>query len=248
MASAEWRLLGWMEKNNLPYDLYSETLFHFDRVPLDKYSTLLISTHPEYWSVHMYDTLKDWVWNKGGRLIYLGGNGLNCEAEFLDEHRIVYQNTNWDHNNPPKGKDGLAIESRFANRHESEAHLLGVVFTFAGIMTAAPYQVIDPAHWCYEGTKLRKGDQFGHNSQHQRVPGGASGHETDKISPQFSPKNTRLLAKGMNADEGGADMVHYTTPSGGEVFSVGSITWPSCVLVDEPVSQITANVIRRFTQ
>src|SRR5690606_949871 len=113
--------------------------------------------------------------------------------------------------NPPKDKDGNEIESRFANRYESEANLLGVVFTFAGIMTAAPYKVIDPSHWCYEGTKLKKGDTFGHNSQHQGVPGGASGHETDKNSPRFSPKTTKLLAKGMNADNGGADMVHYTT-------------------------------------
>jgi hypothetical protein len=56
----------------------------------------------------------------------------------------------------------------------------------------------------------------------------------------------RLLAKGLNPGEGGAHIVHFDTPSGGQVFSVGSITWPSCVLVDEPVSQITANVIRRF--
>jgi hypothetical protein len=30
------------------------------------------------------------------------------------------------------------------------------------------------------------------------------------------------------------------------VFSAGSITWPSCVLVDEAVSKITRNVIERF--
>ena len=248
MASAEWRLLGWMERNNIPYDFYSETLFHFDKVPLESYNTLLISTHPEYWSRHMYDTLKDWIWNKGGKLIYLGGNGLNCEVEFLDDHHIVYQNTNFDHHAPPKDAAGNKFESRFHNRYESEANLLGVVFTFPGIMTAAPYQVIDPSNWCFEGTGLKKGAQFGHNSQHQRVPGGASGHETDKISPRFSPRTTKLLAQGLNADKGGADMIHYTTPSGGEVFSVGSITWPACVLVDEPVSKITANVIRRFTE
>ena len=41
-------------------------------------------------------------------------------------------------------------------------------------------------------------------------------------------------------------MIYYDTASGGEVFSVGSIAWPSCVLVDDAVSKITANVIRRF--
>jgi hypothetical protein len=245
LAAAEWRLFGWLERNGFDYDLYGETQFQLDQFKLDDYKLLIISTHPEYWSKKMYDTLKRWVFERGGRFMYLGGNGLNCEVEFLDPHRIVYQNTKWSHTEPQRAKDGSMIESRFHARHESEANLLGVVFTNAGIMTGAPYRVIDPTHWCFEGTGLKKGDVFGTKSMHMRVPGGASGHETDKISPS-SPKNVRLLAKGLNAGEGGADIVHFDTPGGGQVFSVGSITWPSCLLVDEAVARITANVIRRF--
>jgi hypothetical protein len=55
-----------------------------------------------------------------------------------------------------------------------------------------------------------------------------------------------LLAKGTNPDEGGSEMVYYETPSGGAVFSVGSITYPSSLLVDPNVSRVTANVINRF--
>ena len=33
---------------------------------------------------------------------------------------------------------------------ESEANLLGVVCTEAGIMTAAPYRVIDAEHWIFK--------------------------------------------------------------------------------------------------
>jgi hypothetical protein len=78
-----------------------------------------------------------------------------------------------------------------------------------------------------------------------RCPGGASGHETDKISPS-SPKNTRLLAKGLNIDDGGAEMVLHEPAGGGAVFSVGSITWTCSVLVDRAVSRITANALNRF--
>jgi len=247
LAAAEWRLLGWMERQGFAYDYYGETQFHFDQVPLDEYRVLMISTHPEYWSKEMYSRLKSWVFDRGGRLIYLGGNGLNCEVEFLDEHRIVYQNTKWSHSEPQRDAEGREYESRFAKRQESEANLLGVVFSFSGIMTGAPYRVIDADHWCFEGTGLTDGDTFGERSLHQRIPGGASGHETDKVSPQ-SPANVRVLAKGQNPDEGGAEIVHFDTPSGGEVFSVGSITWPACILVDDAVSTITANVIRRFSQ
>ena len=112
-------------------------------------------------------------------------------------------------------------------------------------MTAAPYRVVDASHWVFEGTGLANGDLFGERSQHERVPGGASGHETDKITAN-SPAGTKLLAKGVNPDEGGAEMVTFETGSGGAVFSVGSIVWPASLLVDEGVSDITRNVLRRF--
>ncbi len=88
------------------------------------------------------------------------------------------------------------------------------------------------SHWAFEGTDLEDGDLFGQSSLHMRCPGGASGHETDKISPS-SPKNVVRLAKGTNIDEGGAELVYYETPGGGAVFSAGSIAWPSAILVDD---------------
>ena len=56
----------------------------------------------------------------------------------------------------------------------------------------------------------------------------------------------KLLAKGLNPDNGGGEVAFYDTPSGGAVFSVGSIAWPSSILVDDGVSRITANVLRKF--
>ena len=112
-------------------------------------------------------------------------------------------------------------------------------------MTAAPYRVIDANHWVFDGTGLREGSIFGQTSLHERVPGGASGHETDKLS-KSSPPGTRLLAEGLNPSGGGAAMSIHDTASGGSVFSAGSINWVSSVLVDDAVSQITGNVLRRF--
>lgn len=240
IAPAEWRLLGWLEREGFPYDFYGETHFHFGQFPLDEYRVLIISTHPEYWSREMYYSLKAWVHERGGRLLYLGGNGLNCEVRFLDDATIVIENGN----ERERVKQGTT-ESRFHPRAESEANLLGVVFTYDGIMTSAPYKVVDADHWVFAGTGLKNGDTFGEKSLHRRCPGGASGHETDKIS-LHSPKNVHLLAEGLNPENGGAHMVVYETPTGGQVFSVGSITWPSSILVDEAVSRITANVLRRF--
>jgi len=240
IAPAEWRLLGWLEREGIAHDVYAETQFHFGTLNLNNYRLLIISTHPEYWSSQMYNKLKSWVFERGGRLMYLGGNGLNCDVEFLDEQTCIYRNED-----NRRLSAGSGYESRFHLRHESEANLLGVVYDDRGIMTAAPYEVVDESHWVFEGTGLRNGNRFGERCQHQRIPGGASGHETDKMSPS-SPANTKLLARGLNPGNGGAHMVIHEPSGGGAVFSTGSITWPSSLFVDEQVSKITANVVRRM--
>ena len=250
MAPAEWRMLGWLEREGFDYDYYSEGQLHEGKLDLDAYKILIISIHPEYWSRQMYQSVKDWVFNRGGKLMYLGGNGLNCEVEFLDQDRLrfkTYLSPSVDGAlgmPDPKNPD-IYCESRMHRTLESEANLLGVVCTHTGIMTAAPYKVIDPDHWVFAGTGLKKGDLFGEKSLQERINGGASGHETDKMSPH-SPPGTELIAKGINRDDGGAEIVHFETASRGAVFSVGSITYIPCILVDDVISRMTSNVITRF--
>ncbi|MCI0703369.1 MAG: carboxypeptidase regulatory-like domain-containing protein, partial [Planctomycetia bacterium] len=241
LAPAEWRLLGWLERHGFAYDYFAETQLDDGTLDLSRYRVLVLSVHPEYWTRRMYERVKRWVFNEGGRLVYLGGNGLNCEVELLPDHSMIC------HNGKLRGLsiEGLGgHESRYAMRHESEANLLGVVFTPAGAMTGAPYRVLDASHWAFERTGLKTGDTFGEKSLHMRCPGGASGHETDKLSPS-SPKNAKVIARGLNPDTGGAEIVTFDTPSGGAVFSVGSINFVASLVVDEFVSRITENVLRR---
>jgi N,N-dimethylformamidase len=244
LAPAEWRLVGWLERENVPFDYYAETHLDDGTLDLSAYRVLVLAVHPEYWTRRMYDRVKRWVFAEGGRLLYLGGNGLNCEVELAADGGMVCHNGSitslW-----AAGMGGK--ESRFAVRHESEANLLGVVFTPAGAMTGAPYRVLDGSHWAFAGTGLKDGDTFGAQCLHRRCPGGASGHETDKLSPS-SPANAHRLATGLNPDAGGADMVVFDTPSGGAVFSAGSINYVASLPVDGHVSRVTANVLRRFLE
>ena len=234
LAPAEWRTLAWFEQEGFPYDLYADYQLHDGTLDLDAYRLLVLNVHPEYWSADMYRTAKTWVFERGGRLLYLGGNGLNCEVEFLSPDSMRCLNR-WDRQ----------YESRLHTRLESEANLLGVVYSDSGAMTVAPYEVLEPDHWAFAGTGLRRGDQFGQHTLHERYGDGASGHETDKLSPS-SPPHALLLARGLNPDQGGAHMVYFTTASGGQVFSVGSITYPTALLCDPLVSQITANAVRHL--
>src|SRR6185312_8482778 len=102
---------------------------HAGQLDLDAYQILILSVHPEYWSRTMYGTVKTWVRQRGGRLIYLGGNGLNCEVEFLNEATLRCKTQllsasgslgMFDLSNPE-----IWYESRFHRTVESEANLLG---------------------------------------------------------------------------------------------------------------------------
>jgi len=248
-AAAEWRMLGWLETAGYNYDLYAENQLHDGSVPLDDYRALLIHTHPEYWSYEMYRRVRDWVYERGGHLLYLGGNGIDCEVEVIDEARMRYLNLDDGVEREKNHVDVTAdaFESRFhLSTGESGGELLGEVLSDTGIMTAAPYEVLDGSHWVFNGTDLQNGDTFGEANLQERCHGGASGHETDKLS-WFAHEETRLLAKGTNPDDGGAEMLYYETDSGGAVFSVGSITYPASLPVDDDISTITANVIDEMT-
>jgi len=245
LAPTEWRLLGWMEREGYGYDIYSDHQLHTGELDLDAYKVLVASVHPEYWSRAMYEKVKDWVFRRGGRLMYLGGNGLNCEVEFTDGATMRVKGLDKGGIASGEGGEPTNFESRMHRVLESEANLVGVVFTGSGAMTGAPYRVVDASHWTFAGTGVQNGDIFGEASLHERCPGGASGHETDKRSPS-SPANMLLLAKGLNRDDGGAEIVYHEPGGGGAVFSVGSITWAASILLDDVVSRMTANVIERF--
>ncbi|HZT32589.1 MAG TPA: N,N-dimethylformamidase beta subunit family domain-containing protein [Bryobacteraceae bacterium] len=247
-APGEWRLLGWLEREGFDYDLYAEAQLHDGTLNLDAYGVVMLSIHPEYWTREMYLTLKRWVFERGGRLMYLAGNGLNCEVT-LNQHGQMRCLTHLNSLHGELGghsEDGtIEYESRMHRTLESEANLLGVACSETGIMTAAPYRVLDASHWIFEGTGLQNGDLFGEQTLHERVPGGASGHETDKRTAS-SPANTLLLAKGTNPNEGGSEIVVHEPGGGGAVFSVGSITWVPALFPDPHVSRITRNVLTRF--
>ena len=243
VAAGEWRLLGWLEKSKYEYDLYSENQFDDGSLDLSDYQVLILSTHPEYWTIKMYETLKDWVINQGGQLLYLGGNGINCSVDLHADSMTVHNMdlSDWLTKRAYSG-EGALIPSRFGLRHEVESSLLGVVMSFAGMGTGAAYEVFEASHPFFKGTKLQNGEPFGFESLVARCPGGASGHETDKRDSN-TPPTALLLARGLNGEGAGAEMVTYTTESGGMVFSAGSVNWTASLPVDHHISMITKNVL-----
>ncbi|MEX1232369.1 MAG: N,N-dimethylformamidase beta subunit family domain-containing protein [Planctomycetaceae bacterium] len=227
-APGEWRLLGWLDREQYAYDIYPDVDFHFDRIPLDRYKVVILNTHPEYWSPEMYFRMKEWVYEKGGKLMNMSGCGLLAEVEFIDDHTMLCRR-----------------EEVWELRKEPPATLFGVEYTHSGFNSGAPFRVVNADHWAYEGTGLKNGDLFGFRNQIERVSRGASSLELDKIT-ENSPKNLEHLARGTNNGDQGADAAMFSTPSGGMVFSCGALGWPLSLLVDEGCSRITRNVLERF--
>jgi hypothetical protein len=187
--------------------------------------------------------------------MYLGGNGLDCEVEYVDETtvRFLTDKTNTSHEGgvfDPELK--IAKEGRFDNRfhkstNQSPAQLIGLVCDGEG--TGAPYECRNEDHWVFAGTGLKNGDKVGINSLHERIPGGASGHEMDNRTAHTG-EGFISLAKGLNPESigsTGAEMIYKEFPGkGGEVFAVGSMNYISSLLVDKPLSDITKNVLNHF--
>ena len=247
--------LGWLEREGIPYDLYAENQLDAGVLDLDRYRVLILDQHPEYWTRKMYDAVKAWVFERGGRLMYLGGNGLDCEVELVDGGRAArhldgdqsYYVTNRDFTGGPFSFSPRRIER--GGRYECPAHLLGVRTTLTGMGTAAPYRLLDcgplglrghgPEGW--RPVRPRDASTCGTRAAARRAT-----RRTARASTR--PPAHALLAKGVNPHEGGSEMVAFETPSGGAVFSTASISWICCLPVDSDVSTITANVIRRFAE
>lgn len=106
-----------------------------------------------------------WVEERGGRLMYLGGNGFNCEVERLDAATMRCKthllSVGGDLGTHDPQDPGIYFESRMHRTLESEANLLGVVTAHTGILTGAPYRVRAAAHWTFAGASLADGDLFG---------------------------------------------------------------------------------------
>ncbi len=236
LANAERHVLGWLERNNIPYDLFADNDLHERPGLLASYPAVLINTHSEYWSAPMYQALESFQ-AKGGNLIYLSGNGLYWKSVIGKERMEV----RFDHSRHTLSSD---TGGRWRDFGRPEWRALGVSFTRAGYRAhSRPYKVISPGHWIFAHTGVAAGDLVGAGGLNR---GGASGWELDKIDRAGRPPGLVHLAKGTNPWRAGADMVYFRHAGGGAVFSVGSITFGGSLAVDPVLSRMLLNVIVRF--
>ena len=259
---ADLQLAGWLTHSGFDADIATDEDLHADGLDLlAPYRTVLTGTHPEYWSEAMLDAAEAYL-ARGGRFVYLGGNGFYWVTSFdpARPHVIEVRRSNgsraWsanvgEYHHSTSGETG----GLWRERGRAPQRLAGVGFAGQGAGRAQPYRrtaaAADPrAAWIFEGVTA---DTFG---EHGLVMDGAAGFEIDRADLALgTPPHALVVATATgfsdlyqhaieevamsNSLQGGtieprvrADMVFFETPDGGAVFSVGSIAYAGSLLLD----------------
>jgi N,N-dimethylformamidase len=200
--NADMHLIDWLREQDVAVDVITdEDLHHEGAELLAPYRVLVSGTHCEYWSGAMLAAAQAYV-GGGGRLMYLGGNGmywvtgLDPERGHTVEIRRNGPSTRaWD---PEPGEGWLSTTGELGGlwRHRGMApqRWLGIGFTAQGNGEGRPYARnpdLDPAAaWVLDGVDGLIGDlpslAIGH---------GAAGFEIDRLDPALgTPARTHLIA------------------------------------------------------
>ena len=246
-------LNAFLDHLRVGHDILADEDVHAEGIAaLAPYRVIVTGTHPEYWSTRMLDALEVWL-RRGGRLMYLGGNGFYWRVALSDAwpgavelRRAEDGVRNWQ-TEPGESYHAFTGEYGGLWRRLGRAPntLVGVGFAAQGFERAIGYQrspesYTSRAAWIFSGVPAEEIGTSG-------LGGGAAGQEVDRYSQTLgSPAHALILA---SATEFGpdmtrtkeelqastvvpspdpvvrADLVFFETPAGGAVFSVGSISW-----------------------
>ncbi len=258
-------LVAWLEHLGIAYDVITDEDLHFDGSGvLDGYRVAISGSHPEYLSIAMHDTIRDWVLS-GGRYIYVGGNGFtSCvtwgtERPWLMENRstgrmrVDTERTRAEAVNQIDGQLG----SDMGESGRSPGSLFGVDSVTMGFDRSYPV-VRSEASYAPEFS-------FAFAGIHHRLFGGRSlsgggviGQEWDNARLTAGTPGLHVLASSIDhsliPDILGADPVHHGDVvvffhDRGAVLSASAMAWAGALHVnhyDNDAETFMRNFLTRF--
>ena len=276
--NADSNITDWLEHTGHAYDVITdEDLHHEGRELLAPYRAVITGSHPEYYSTVMLDELSAYL-RDGGRLMYMGGNGFYWRIAFhptrpgvIEVRRAEDGTRTWiaepgEYYHSFNGEYG----GLWRRLRRPPNQLVGIGFAAQGFDRSSYYRRLPGSHdlraaFAFEGVEEKEiiGD-------YGRIGGGAAGQEIDRCDLALdSPRHTLVLATSEGhtpamlrtkeeflvtmpwfEDENvRADMVFFECPSGGAVFSTGSIAYAGALAhngYDNDIYRITTNVLERF--
>jgi N,N-dimethylformamidase len=204
--NADTHLTGWLEHEGIGYDVITDEDLHREGLSLlRRYRVVLTGTHPEYHSLEMLDALQGFV-DRGGRLMYLGGNGFYWRISFSDAHPGVIECRRseagirpWE---PGHGQFHHAFTGEYGGLWRRNGRpsgmLCGLVMSSQGFDLSEPYRLTDAvsdgrAAFIFEGLEATPGRAFG---AFGLSGGGAAGLEIDRADTALgTPAHALVLAR-----------------------------------------------------
>jgi N,N-dimethylformamidase len=200
---ADTHLVDWLEVKGFEVDFLTDEDLHFEGAAvLAPYQVVVTATHPEYYSLEMLNGLRTYL-ERGGRLMYLGGNGfywvtpMDPAGRYIEVRRREgtehWQGAPGEHYHSLTGEPG----GLWRFRGMAPQQFFGVGFTAQGFDRNQPYRRMpgsfDPrAAWIFEG--IGRDELIGeHPSLVLEV--GAAGSELDRADFSLgTPPHTLVLA------------------------------------------------------
>lgn len=202
--NADTHITGWLEAGGFGYDVVTDEDLHRDGLALlQSYKVVITGTHPEYYSESMLDTVSGFV-ERGGRLMYLGGNGFYWRISYSDKHPGVIECRRseagirpWE---PGHGQFHHAFTGEYGGlwrrNGRSSAQLTGLVMSSQGFDISEPYALSEAsldarAAFIFEGIKAGPGNSIG---DYGLSGGGAAGLEIDRADLALgTPRHALVL-------------------------------------------------------
>lgn len=246
-------LLGFIEHLGHEYDLLTDADLHREGSrALQDYACVITGNHPEYYSTEMLDAVEAFT-HRGGRLMYLGGNGFYwrvsvCpETGTLELRRAENGTRAWT---AAPGEAYHAMDGGYGGlwRRLGRApnRLVDVGFAAQGDFDVSGHYVIRDgvrdslAAFCLDGVAGPTFGDYGWLGQ------GAAGQEIDRADPALgtapetivlasstghTPAMMRTIEEMLSSvppfadPKARSDVTFRALAGGGAVFSAGSMTW-----------------------
>jgi hypothetical protein len=219
LLRASWILPAFAEAHSIEFGFYANEDFNENSNIMNS-EIIVFDAHTEYWSNEMVTAYDKFI-QKGGKVIFSGGNPI-FKLVVTDKNRISLM-----------GDVPGTLRVK----------MTGAISTGISNPLYEPFQVLNPDHWIFRGTNLKKGATFGVKSSNHNPDSsyqGASGWEADQGSTD--PSGFTILAAGKNT-KFPAHMLFKQTPAGGWIFSAGSIPFGGALFSDPVCEKIMLNLL-----
>ncbi len=215
----EFPLAYWMEQHGYDVSYISNLDTHAGPSDLRRAKGWLSVGHDEYWSLSMFETMKNMV-SEGMNLAFLAGNSI-CGV--IDIHpssdgrpgRIIERVGRFGSPRKEEIEKGFPEEALFTKNGPNEATLMGAQSTYP-VTGGGAWICRKPDHWLFAGTGMKRGDG---------IPGlvGWEWHGEPAPIPGLE-----VVASGKTTSpraEGNYTATIYPGPRGNIVFNAATIWW-----------------------